>query len=88
MNISETFFHLSVYCSEFYTCACEKSFYFVASRCDWNWVRSRVKTLLIKHSPTWNKEMCITGTKCLAEETRVTVDKVLIKFQPPYNLFL
>lgn len=54
-----------------------KPLYFVASRCDWNWVRSRVKTLLIKHSPTWNKEMCITGTKCLAEETRVTVDKVL-----------
>jgi len=49
-----------------------KPFYFVASRCDWNWVRSRVKTLLIKHSPTWKKEMCITGTKCLAEETRVT----------------
>lgn len=28
----------------------------MASRCDWNWVRSRVKTLLIKHSPTWKKK--------------------------------
>jgi hypothetical protein len=55
-----------------------KPFYFAASRCDWNWVRSRVKTLLIKHSPTWNKEIYITGTNSLAEETKVAVDKFLI----------